>query len=130
MPVTHLHCVALQKNESFHIHSGERLILAIVLLNNTNLPVGLSIGSSVQSVRFELLSMQCGVMPAFVWLIILETRSFQLIEPALHTLKCEYNEYAICCVFRHFLIAIIRVSLYRLKLCPSKWSVMCCTVTY
>ena len=46
-------------------------------------------------------------------------KSLQFIRPALQAPKCEYNRYTIFCLFRHFLSAAIRASLYHLKLCPS-----------
>jgi hypothetical protein len=50
--------------------------------------------------------------------------SVQLTRPILHAMKCEHNRYTITYMFRHFLSAIFKESLQRLKLCPSNWSVM------
>jgi hypothetical protein len=48
----------------------------------------------------------------------------KFIGPTLHALKCEHDRCAISYMFRHFLSAVMRQFLYRLKLCPSNWSAM------
>jgi hypothetical protein len=48
----------------------------------------------------------------------------KFIGPTLHEPKCERDRYTISYMFRHFLSAVMRQFLYRLKLCPSNWSAM------
>jgi len=55
--------------------------------------------------------------------------TIQFVKPTLHALKCEHNRFTIYRMFRHFLSAIIRESLHRLKLYLSNWSLMWGTVT-
>jgi len=45
-------------------------------------------------------------------------------QPNLTCTENEYIRHKFSYMFRHFLNAIIRKSLYQLKLCPSNWSVM------
>jgi hypothetical protein len=56
--------------------------------------------------------------------------NIQLIRPTLHALKCEHYRYTCCYMFRHFLSAIIRKSLYQLNVCPSNSSVMWCAFSH
>jgi len=52
-----------------------------------------------------------------------KTFTIQFIKPTVHALQYEYSRHAICRMFRHFLIAIVRESLCLLPLSLSNWSV-------
>jgi hypothetical protein len=54
----------------------------------------------------------------------------QFIKPTSHALGFENNKYTIYHMFRQFLSAIVRESLYHLKLGLSNWSLMWGTVTH
>ena len=45
----------------------------------------------------------------------------QFIKQTLNTMKYDNDRHTISYMFRHFLSAIFRESLYRLKLCPPNW---------
>lgn len=67
---------------------------------------------------------------SFLILYVLRMMQNAIFKPLLHALKCEHNRHTISYMLWHFLSIIIRESLYRLKLCPSNWSIVWGTATH